>query len=472
MDSLFTLTMAGCPPASESCAPIQTFRQASALTDPQPHLHRTSSSASLSSSTVSSAPSSQSPSVIPINLVLSNTYLRAEIFRYIDHTSLVKVLPASKLFFMGAVEVLYRDFKHQHYNRLVKRCHDQGRLEIYLGAVRTVDLSEETRTIQISKWETLISPFPNAKQIKRYTDILHRETPLDGSDQRYTFEYIYTERLYKEPRRLPAGRSGIPDHWKQRRRVNLNVYEDQFTFSDESDRGECLKMTIIKRMKQLDGPIDSLLINFRVSNHHVLEALKAVNEMGYGTPSRLLLRSADEALFDILELTAKTLTTIYIPIRQYDATELGIDDFLLKTPWSKLSQVRHFDIPVRRCKPSSIHRLEMDPSQSFGPPNYVAPGLEEGSPLSSNVHLHFIYPPDPDLAEKQAILDIKAIDHLARSLRPIMGGGTREGSLSCLDPDQGPAPISATFPHFPDSERGTHLTDELSSRLSEALSRL
>ncbi|WVF65503.1 hypothetical protein IAT40_000231 [Kwoniella sp. CBS 6097] len=412
-----------------------------------------------------------------LSLVFSNTYLRAEIFQLLDRQSLSRALATSKSFFVGAVEVLYRDFKHQHYNKLVKRCQDQNRLQFYRGAVRTVDLSEETRTIQISKWENLISPFPNAKQIQRYSDVLYRETPLDGSPERYTFEYIYSERLFRGPRQLPTGRSRIPEHWKQRKRINLNVYEEQFKYADagadESEQGECLKRTIIERMKQLDGPIDSLLINFRVSNHYVFDALRAIYEMGYGTPSSLRLRSIDGALFDILELTAKTLLTIYIPIRQYDATELGIDDFLLRTPWQKLTQVKHFDIPVRRSK--HPFDLEIDPSKSFYPPSYIPPVLENENenanenltlcPLSSNIHPHFIYPPDPEIAEKQARLDIESIGSLARALAPILGKKYVVSHPADPGPGSGthphPRPISATFPQFTSADLGTRLAEEL-----------
>ncbi|OCF40963.1 hypothetical protein I317_05241 [Kwoniella heveanensis CBS 569] len=481
MDGLLTL---GFPNGRASCTSTKPQAQTASprtswLNQAPNHRHDHSVHCAISSdSTASSSSPPYSHHQVSIDLVLANTYLRAEVFRHLDGGSLSRALTTSKLFFVGAVEELYRDFKHQHHNKLVKRCHDQDRLSLYLGAIRTVDLSEETRTIQISKWENLLSPFPNARQIKRYTDILYRESPLDNnlSGDRYTFEYIYTERLFRGPRRstLPdaPGRSGIPDHWKQRRRVNLNVYEEQFkTIADEDDRGECLKETIIERMKQLDGPIDSLLINFRVSNHYVLDALRAVYNLGHGTPTRLLLRSIDHALFDILEIAARTLTTIYLPIRQYDATQLGIDDFLLKTPWDRLTQVKHFDIPI--CRPKSPLQLENDPVQSFCPPNYVPPTtFDEISPLSSNVHLHFIYPPDPELAEKQAKIDIEHLDHLAKALLPILGGGRNTTSSlpssstsSCADSAQ----ISATFPQFPDPETGTHLADGLSSRLSTAL---
>ncbi|WWC63973.1 uncharacterized protein I303_106579 [Kwoniella dejecticola CBS 10117] len=193
----------------------------SSLSDPTP--------ASLTSQRTDSSPSpSPNPDLSAFTRIFSDPYIRRLIFKDIHPKSLAPIVRTCKLFLLGGSEALYRDFGYESYNKIIKRCEDKERLRLYFDAVRTVDLSHLTRTIQIAKWPSILSSFPNALSIKRYTDILYRRrnstsslhqvetqesSAQDEGVYQYTFSYQFAERLLPDINTMdPVGgrRVGIP----------------------------------------------------------------------------------------------------------------------------------------------------------------------------------------------------------------------------------------------------------------------
>ncbi|WVW79413.1 hypothetical protein I302_101382 [Kwoniella bestiolae CBS 10118] len=364
-----------------------------------------------------------------VTQVFSNPYLRSRIFHDIHQKLLAPILRVSKLFLEGGVETLYRNFDYQNYHKLIKRCEDKERLNLYLGSVRTVDLSRLTRTIQIAKWASLLSSFPNASLIKRYNDTLTRHYPSDNanSEPQYTYFYPYAEQLTKTPHDIPENRPGIPKSWKQVKRVSLNAYSKDFE-GDEETRAAEWKRVFLARMKELDSPLEGISIDFPVPNRVILEALREVEERGLGTPKMILLKSSDQDLFEMLDLVSPTLTNLNIWINiTYDNSGISLQDFLTKIPWNKLRCLSIIKLSVRRfptaAEGNHESRTEEDPSLSFHPKEFGTPFGTDEIHLFSEFNLQIVYPPylTEDPFEHQIQLDLAHLPSLAESMVPLLG---------------------------------------------------
>ncbi|WWD06801.1 hypothetical protein V865_004896 [Kwoniella europaea PYCC6329] len=374
------------------------------------------------------------PSMDVIAQVFSNPYLRYLIFHDIHRKLLAPLLGVSQLFLEGGAESLYRDFDYQNYHKLVKRCENEERLSLYLGCVRTVDLSNLTRTIQVAKWSSLLSSFPNATLIKRYHDILTRQyTSGDPqSTPEYTYSYPYAEHLTKNSQEIPKGRPGIPKSWKQVKRLTLNAYTKDF--GEDQNKGEKWKRALVDRVEELDSPLEGISIDFPIPNRVILEALKKVKEMGLGTPKTILLKSSDEDLFELLDLVSPTVTNLNIWINiTHENTQICLREVLFKIPWKKLRCLRIFKLCVRRYPASVGDRqqieLEDNPGKSFDPEQLGNPYHSGEFHMFSEFNLQILYPPDmsEDHFKRQIQLDLEHLSSLARSMVKILGLFTSVG---------------------------------------------
>ncbi|OCF79163.1 hypothetical protein I204_01110 [Kwoniella mangroviensis CBS 8886] len=383
---------------------------------------------------MSSSSRRTTPNIDVISQVFSNPYLRYLVFHDIHQKLLAPLLRVSKLFLEGGAESLYRDFDYRNYHKLVKRCENEERLNLYLGCVRAVDLSNLTRTIQVAKWSSLLSSFTNATLIKRYHDILTRQSTSGDpqSTPEYTYSYPHAEHLTKNSQEVPKGRPGIPKLWKQVKRLTLNAYTKDF--GEDQNRGEEWKRALLDRVKELDSPLEGISIDFPVPNRIILEALKEVKEMGLGTPKTILLKSSDEDLFELLDLVSPTVTNLNIWINiTHENTQICLRDFLVKMPWKKLGCLRIFKLCVRRY-PASVGdhqqiQLEDDPDKSFDPEELGEPYNPGEFHMFSEFNLHILYPPDINGGqfEHQIQLDLEHLSSLARSMMKIVGLFTSAG---------------------------------------------
>ncbi|WWC98027.1 hypothetical protein V866_004916 [Kwoniella sp. B9012] len=383
---------------------------------------------------MSSSSRRTTPSVDVNAQVFSNPYLRYLIFHDIHRRLLAPLLRVSKLFLGGGAESLYRDFDYQNYHKLVKRCANEERLNLYLGCVRTVDLSNLTRTIQVAKWSCLLSSFPNATLIKRYHDILTRQyTSGDPqSTPEYTYSYPYAEHLTESSQEISKGRSGVPKSWRQLKRLTMNAYTKDF--GEDQNKGEEWKRALLERVKELNSPLEGISIDFPIPNRVISEALKEVKEMGLGTPKTILLKSSDEDLFELLELVSPTVTNLNIWMNiTHENTQICLREVLFKIPWKILRCLRIFNLCMRRY-PASVDNhqqieLEDDPSKSFDPVELGDPYHSGESHMFSEFNLQILYPPDmsEDQFERQIQLDLGHLSSLARSIVKILGLFTSAG---------------------------------------------
>ncbi|WWC91161.1 uncharacterized protein L201_006102 [Kwoniella dendrophila CBS 6074] len=262
--------------------------------------------------------SSPCPKALPINAatqVFQNTFLRPLIFNQLDRQSLI------------------------NYKTLIKRCCSAERLQLYLGAVHTVDLSHLTRTIQITYWGELLDPFPNAKVIRRYNEFVSREYhPCDSSSEAkftYTYSYPHAERLFLSPseQKHPLSPAGIPCDWKQFRRVTLNAYHSDFEKQGEENPGERWNSAIINRMQYPDGEeLEGISADFPIPNRIVLDTLRKLDQKGLCKVKQLHLNSSDQDLFELLSFLSSTLTTLDTHDLDQNSCNIDLQDLFIKIP--------------------------------------------------------------------------------------------------------------------------------------------
>ncbi|WVQ81491.1 hypothetical protein IAT38_003615 [Cryptococcus sp. DSM 104549] len=393
--------------------------------------------------------STSSSSIPAITGVLENPFLSRLIFDELHRKQSGPLLCVSSLFFHAIVSCLYRVYDYGVHPNLIKRCKSDERFALYIGAVRTIDLDGLTRAIEPAHWAGILSKFPHAVRIKRWSYTLSRRFSPSG-DPEYTYHVVCSERLTSDSEAPPPRPLGIPAAWQVRPQLSIIAYPEEY--NEGTDQGvAAFKRDLMARVKALGrsgGQLREVAVRFPLPCSVLLSALQELKKEGYMMPSVITLRSFYDGGLNLLNFLAPTLehvhtdvgvrpnvgeaTVIPLPTPSYDYTDVTVEDVLQGIDWKTFTRLRGFRVSCRRpsASPSSDLLTALNP---LPPTTY--PGTYH---CFGSFVLQFVYPPNVDLAMEQVEVDIAGFPVLAERLLSL---------VPMWESPRGPSPrVKVVFP--------------------------
>nr|XP_031861464.1 uncharacterized protein CI109_003068 [Kwoniella shandongensis]KAA5528536.1 hypothetical protein CI109_003068 [Kwoniella shandongensis] len=265
--------------------------------------------------------------------IWTNHLITSHIVRFLQAKDVASFIRVSRLHFEAGVGTLYRTFPYRHWQKVMKWCRDPSRLEAYANAVRVVDLNASSRTIQPIYWPEILSHFPNATQIERYTDTLTRHYPSVG-EVVYTFSYIYPVTL--DPLNVhekPVRPTGIPEKWKLKRPLYVKALGKDFPQSPGEQRDVAFQDTLLERVKFLQAEVEELSVTFPVANRVLADIMKRLREQGTGLTKSIAIVSVDRDFFELVNALPSTTESIAALPQEYEDAELEADEYSVDDPY-------------------------------------------------------------------------------------------------------------------------------------------